>query len=382
VTALAANLVAKANGQKSVLNATTAISPISLDERVRRLKEKNLLIDKSDMRPASGRSGHLESVEDEEREPLGIPGRPAGQVSTPPQSARSERSMHPLSQNPSRSDPSTPPLESSLAPQQQQIQQPTDNAQFPVNWVMEAEKKNHPDNPAPMISEAENNGISPPTMDNKIIYTSASRATDTEESKVNSSSRPPLKLTNSTTQIERNFDAALRDIYGPTTQSMSPELSSMDQKQRSLLVARRRIRKSSFESLKSVTRKPISSVSGVEADLANSTRKQLPKSPPEKESLTLICSLRAQIDDLTRQRVNMEKSIHAMTELIPPSTLHGLERHRQSEEKRKVDVLKERVADVRKQEHELGLRLHRAWKREAEASTYEPTSLWVRRVTG
>lgn len=74
-----------------------------------------------------------------------------------------------------------------------------------------------------------------------------------------------------------------------------------------------------------------------------------------------------------------------MTELMPPDTVglgRGMEALRQQEEKRKVEELRADLADVVREEHELGLRLHRAWKRKDQQAVYEPTTLWVRRVTG
>lgn len=78
------------------------------------------------------------------------------------------------------------------------------------------------------------------------------------------------------------------------------------------------------------------------------------------------------------------KSIRQMTELMP--TDHVVEtaevRRKREEEKRKVDFLKEEEADIRRQEHDLGLKLHRAWKRKDNEGAFESTGLWVKRVTG
>lgn len=78
------------------------------------------------------------------------------------------------------------------------------------------------------------------------------------------------------------------------------------------------------------------------------------------------------------------KSIRQMTELMPTDSVIINEevRRKREEEKRKVEGLREEEADVRRQEHELGLRLHRAWKRKDKDAVYEPTGLWVRRITG
>ena len=56
-------------------------------------------------------------------------------------------------------------------------------------------------------------------------------------------------------------------------------------------------------------------------------------------------------------------------------------RKRESE-KLKVENLRTELAEVQRLEYELGLKLHRAYKRLDRDAEYEPTTLWVRRVTG
>jgi hypothetical protein len=166
--------------------------------------------------------------------------------------------------------------------------------------------------------------------------------------------------------------------------------------------SRSRPRNSSGDSIKATTRKalPVSG-EGISApvfismapgastrgsiDLTSSAAsvrnsKMLPKSPPEAASLSLTQSLQAQIDDLSRQRNNLQKSIHQMTELMPVDGQLGTEARRREEEKRKVELLREDLADISRLEHEIGLKLHRARKRQDQDAVYEPTSLWVRRV--
>jgi DUF438 domain-containing protein len=114
------------------------------------------------------------------------------------------------------------------------------------------------------------------------------------------------------------------------------------------------------------------------------TNKSLPKPPPEAGSQDLISSLQAQLDDLSNRRNNIMKRIKLMTELMP--TDHVVEtaevRRKREEEKHLIEDLKEEEADIRRQEHDLGLKLHRAWKRKDNDAAYESTGLWVKRVTG
>lgn len=73
-----------------------------------------------------------------------------------------------------------------------------------------------------------------------------------------------------------------------------------------------------------------------------------------------------------------------MTELMPADKIIMTDevRRKREVEKKQIEGLREEEAVIRKEEHELGLKLHRAWKRKDKDAAYEPTGLWVRRVTG
>lgn len=146
------------------------------------------------------------------------------------------------------------------------------------------------------------------------------------------------------------------------------------------------------ESPKATTRKEvapsspvfISMSSSIANKRASNVAKTLPQSPAEAQSNDLVSTLQAQLDDLAHRRNNITKSIRQMTELMPTDGVLITDevRRKREMEKMKVEGLREEEADVRRQEHEIGLRLHRAWKRRDKNATYEPTGLWVRRVTG
>lgn len=107
-------------------------------------------------------------------------------------------------------------------------------------------------------------------------------------------------------------------------------------------------------------------------------------SPAEAESHDLVTALQAQLDDLAHRRNNITRSIRQMTELMPTDTLVLTDqvRRKREVEKMKIERLRLEEADIRREEHDIGLRLHRAWKRRDKEAVYEPTGLWVRRVTG
>lgn len=123
-----------------------------------------------------------------------------------------------------------------------------------------------------------------------------------------------------------------------------------------------------------------------------SLSKALPKSPEEGRAIDKVAALQAQLEDLARQRNNIDASIRRMTELMPgemtglgpgmSSEARRAEMVRREEEKKKVEVLRGDLAGIRREEHDVGLKLHRALKKADERAVYEPSGLWVRRVTG
>jgi hypothetical protein len=128
----------------------------------------------------------------------------------------------------------------------------------------------------------------------------------------------------------------------------------------------------------------ISMSSSVASKRASNIAKNLPQSPAEAQSSDLLSTLQAQLDDLAHRRNNIVKSIRQMTELMPTDGVLITDevRRKREVEKMKVERLREEEADVKRQEHEIGLRLHRAYKRRDKNAEFEPTGLWVRRVTG
>ncbi|KAI4140108.1 MAG: hypothetical protein L6R39_005950 [Caloplaca ligustica] len=119
-----------------------------------------------------------------------------------------------------------------------------------------------------------------------------------------------------------------------------------------------------------------------EAEQARENRhtKTLPKSPPEVEAQTRVAILQAQLDNFRRRRTNIQTVLNELTSVVQPSSI-GYDIAAKKEIKKTVDSLNKELAEIMKEEHETGLKLHRAWKRQDNDSAYEPTTLWVRRVT-
>ena len=107
--------------------------------------------------------------------------------------------------------------------------------------------------------------------------------------------------------------------------------------------------------------------------------KSLPKSPPEAQAVTRVASLEAKLENLRRRRSNLRMVIQERTNVVQPSSV-AYDMASRHEIKKAIDGLHEELAQVIKDEHETGLQLHRAWKRQDTDSAYENSSLWVKRL--
>ena len=109
------------------------------------------------------------------------------------------------------------------------------------------------------------------------------------------------------------------------------------------------------------------------------TFKALPPPPAALTAANLIDSLQAQLDDLTRQRRNIQRVIHDFMATQPQNPLVSDFRSRKEAEK-KLAMWRDELSAIEVIEHDVGLRLHRAWKRKECKEGAEPSALWIRRV--
>jgi len=133
----------------------------------------------------------------------------------------------------------------------------------------------------------------------------------------------------------------------------------------------------------STTRKPVSSRSASNPSTPSSTTKALPLSPPQVSPPDHISSLQAQLDDLRVRRANLQRVLRDLqTRHMGPGwsnpLVSDLAVRRRMEER--VRALEDEIAEVARGEHDVGLRLHRAWRKKGEVGELGAT-MWVRRVT-
>ncbi|KAI9871367.1 MAG: hypothetical protein M1830_002984 [Pleopsidium flavum] len=202
--------------------------------------------------------------------------------------------------------------------------------------------------------------------------------------------------------IENNFVSAMKDMnlqdqpgsrfsattYATTNYDSPPDSPYMDSETpmptapSPLLNRKRPVPGGSISSAKATIRKPTpSEVSSSPTNDSSPYSKTLPQSPPEIESVDRISKLQAKLDNLHRRRLNLQTVIRELSQVIQPSSaVYDMASRR--EIKKTVEGLNSELAGVIKEEHEAGMKLHRAWKKRDKDDIWEPTGLWVRRVTG
>lgn len=141
------------------------------------------------------------------------------------------------------------------------------------------------------------------------------------------------------------------------------------------IMSRRRPVPISMPTSKKPVRKPIPSVAAQEPTLAT----QSDDGP--KDTLGRIEAFEARRDELAKRRFNLETVIHELTRVIQPGSI-AYDLAAKAEVKRSVQSIENEIAEIKREEHELGLKVTRAWRRLDERENHgDGSNLWVKRVT-
>ncbi|MCJ1312368.1 hypothetical protein MMC25_006042 [Agyrium rufum] len=124
------------------------------------------------------------------------------------------------------------------------------------------------------------------------------------------------------------------------------------------------------------------------SESVDSASKPLPSSPGPGENgnaspievVDRVVLLTKKVEALNRRKGELMSMITELTQVTKPSTLKT-DMASRLEIKKTVDRLEGEAAGVAKEIHDTGLKLHRAMRKRDEKLMYEPTALWVRRVT-
>lgn len=127
-----------------------------------------------------------------------------------------------------------------------------------------------------------------------------------------------------------------------------------------------------------IKRKPTPSLLSV-LPTSSSSEKALPTTPVELSTHDYITTLTAQLQSLSHRKHNLLKMVQGLESVTfgqANPMVVDLEERRLT--KGRMRAVQEELAEVRREEHEIGLRLMKAEKRRDQEG---PTALWIRRVT-
>ncbi|CEJ56477.1 hypothetical protein PMG11_02682 [Penicillium brasilianum] len=106
-----------------------------------------------------------------------------------------------------------------------------------------------------------------------------------------------------------------------------------------------------------------------------------PSDDAPKDTLGRIEAFEARRDELAKRRFNLETVIHELTRVIQPGSV-AYDLAAKAEVKRSVQSIENEIAEIKREEHELGLKVTRAWRRLDERENHgDGSNLWVKRVT-
>lgn len=109
--------------------------------------------------------------------------------------------------------------------------------------------------------------------------------------------------------------------------------------------------------------------------------KSLPQCPPELEAKDRIAGLEARMDVLTRRRNNIHLILKELNNVVQPTSF-AYDLATRAEVQKTVKGLEDELSEIRVEEYDMGMKLHRALKKRDQENVYGyPTGLWIKRVT-
>lgn len=108
---------------------------------------------------------------------------------------------------------------------------------------------------------------------------------------------------------------------------------------------------------------------------AMESNKELPLVPASFGPRDRISFLTFNLQELANRRVNLGRAIDQSTSLLPKDSLWSSaeERRKREEGKKKIEAIREELSEVQKEEYELGLKLHRAYRRQDREKGFPKT---------
>ncbi|KAJ5132747.1 hypothetical protein N7448_006905 [Penicillium atrosanguineum] len=146
------------------------------------------------------------------------------------------------------------------------------------------------------------------------------------------------------------------------------------------IMSRRRPVPNAKPTSKPISKKPVRKPTPSEAGRA-SVVAQPPVNDQPKDAQSRIESLEARRDELAKRRFALETVIKELTRVIQP-TSYAYDQAAKAEVKRSVQSIENEIAEIKREEHELGMKVTRAWRRlDEKENNGDGSNLWVKRVT-
>ncbi|KAJ5683862.1 uncharacterized protein N7477_000207 [Penicillium maclennaniae] len=146
------------------------------------------------------------------------------------------------------------------------------------------------------------------------------------------------------------------------------------------IMSRRRPVPNAMLASKPISKKPVRKPTPSEAGRATLSA-QPPVNDQPKDSQSRIESLEARRDELAKRRFALETVIKELTRVIQPAS-YAYDQAAKAEVKRSVQSIENEIAEIKREEHELGMKITRAWRRlDEKENNGDGSNLWVKRVT-
>lgn len=111
------------------------------------------------------------------------------------------------------------------------------------------------------------------------------------------------------------------------------------------------------------------------------TQKALPQPPTTLSASDHVSLLESQMEDLNVRRSNVHKALQRLNAAAPSNPmLTDFKTARMTEQRKKA--FEEELAEIKIEEHDIGLKLHRALRKRERDDPNSGSALWIRRVTG
>lgn len=86
------------------------------------------------------------------------------------------------------------------------------------------------------------------------------------------------------------------------------------------------------------------------------------------------------MDDLRIRRSNVFRLLQDLNNMAPPNPLITDFKRMRLVDRRKKEF-EDELAEIRREEHDVGLKLHRAYRKRENADPGSESAIWIRRVT-